>query len=58
MQTPDQTPLATPELLYCTVSGSIGVIATLKPDDYMLLLRLQSSMLTVVQAVGHLDHAL
>ncbi|CAO3569563.1 unnamed protein product [Mortierella alpina] len=48
---------AVPKLLFATVSGAIGVVATLTQDKYELLHRLESNMSKVIKGVGGLDHA-
>ncbi|KAG0365622.1 DNA damage-binding protein 1a [Gamsiella multidivaricata] len=48
---------AVPKLLFATVSGAIGVVATLTPEKYELLRRLESNMSKVIKGVGGLDHA-
>jgi hypothetical protein len=41
------TAIATPRLVFGTVSGSIGVVATLTPDVFDLCLRLQKALVEV-----------
>ncbi len=48
---------AVPKLLFATVSGAIGVVATLTQDKYELLHRLEGNMSKVIKGVGGLDHA-
>ncbi|KAF8930905.1 DNA damage-binding protein 1a [Dissophora ornata] len=48
---------AVPKLLFATVSGAIGVVATLTPEKYELLHHLESNMSKVIKGVGGLDHA-
>jgi DNA damage-binding protein 1 len=48
---------AVPKLLFATVSGAIGVIATLTPERYELLHQLEVNMTKVIKGVGGLDHA-
>ncbi|KAK3842433.1 MAG: UV-damaged DNA binding protein 1 [Linnemannia gamsii] len=48
---------AIPKLLFATVSGAIGVIATLTADKYQILHHLETNMSKVIRGVGGLDHA-
>ncbi|KAG0202400.1 DNA damage-binding protein 1a [Mortierella sp. GBA30] len=48
---------AVPKLLFATVSGAIGVVATLAQDKYELLHHLENNMSKVIKGVGGLDHA-
>eukprot|EP00842_Homolaphlyctis_polyrhiza_P004084 jgi/Hompol1/4677/HPOL_000799-RA len=48
---------ATPELLYCTVNGSIGVIASLAPETFVVLNEMQEAMRFQIQGVGGLVHS-
>jgi len=48
---------AVPKLLFATVSGTIGVIATLTAERYELLHQLEVNMTKVIKGVGGLDHA-
>ncbi|KAG0048736.1 DNA damage-binding protein 1a [Gryganskiella cystojenkinii] len=48
---------AVPKLLFATVSGAIGVIATLTLERYELLHQLEVNMSKVIKGVGGLDHA-
>ncbi|KAG0274322.1 DNA damage-binding protein 1a, partial [Linnemannia exigua] len=48
---------AIPKLLFGTVSGAIGVIATLTADKYQILHHLETNMSKVIRGVGGLDHA-
>ncbi|KAF9103191.1 DNA damage-binding protein 1a [Mortierella sp. AM989] len=48
---------AIPKLLFATVSGAIGVVATLTPEKYELLHHLEKNMSSVIKGVGGLDHA-
>ncbi|KAI8927951.1 mono-functional DNA-alkylating methyl methanesulfonate N-term-domain-containing protein [Entophlyctis helioformis] len=57
MRMADQVLPASPELLYCTVSGTIGVIATVTAETFAILDALQDGMRHVVQGVGGLEHA-
>ncbi|KAI8360101.1 DNA damage-binding protein 1-like protein [Mortierella sp. GBAus27b] len=47
---------AVPKLLFATVSGAIGVIATLSAEKYALLHQLESNMSKVIKGVGGLSH--
>ncbi|KAF9365058.1 DNA damage-binding protein 1a [Mortierella sp. NVP85] len=48
---------AVPKLLFATVSGTIGVIATLTTERYALLHHLESNMSKVIKGVGGLSHS-
>jgi DNA damage-binding protein 1 len=48
---------AVPKLLFATVSGTIGVIATLTAEKYALLHHLESNMSKVIKGVGGLSHS-
>ena len=52
----DMSP-AKPEIIYCTVNGGIGILATLDTSTYLVLDELQSSLRDFVQGVGSLSHA-
>lgn len=43
-------------LLYGTVSGSIGMIVTLKENDFKILERVQAALQQVVKSIGDLNH--
>lgn len=45
-----------PTLLFATVNGVLGVLATLPPDDYALLSKVQTNLARVVHGVGGLSH--
>jgi DNA damage-binding protein 1 len=57
MQLPDQDSLTLPSILYATVSGAIGVIASLPKELYDELLALQNAILKVVKGIGNFDHS-
>ncbi|KAL2914374.1 hypothetical protein HK105_206146 [Polyrhizophydium stewartii] len=57
MHLPDGGLSVTPELLYCTVNGALGVIASLTPETYATLETLQKHLRSVVTCVGDLKHA-
>ncbi|KAF9583420.1 DNA damage-binding protein 1a [Lunasporangiospora selenospora] len=48
---------AVPKLLFGTVSGAIGVIATLSQEKYIILHQLETNMSKVIKGIGGLDHA-
>lgn len=48
---------AIPKLLFATVSGAIGVVATLTADKYELLHKLETNLSKVIRGVGGLDHS-
>lgn len=57
MKLPDQNMIAEAKFLFCTVNGSIGVVATLNEETFSVLDNLQRIMGTVVKGNGALDHA-
>uniref|UniRef100_A0A7S2S558 DNA damage-binding protein 1 n=1 Tax=Mucochytrium quahogii TaxID=96639 RepID=A0A7S2S558_9STRA len=48
---------AKPEMLFCTVNGVIGVIASLTEGQYKLLRRVEKALSCVIQGVGGLSHS-
>jgi len=50
------TTSATPEMLFSTVNGVIGVIASLTEPQYKLLKRMERALGTVIEGVGGLKH--
>ncbi|KAJ1993878.1 DNA damage-binding protein 1a [Dimargaris cristalligena] len=56
MNLPDSHPVARPQLLYGTVNGAIGVVASLTAERFDLLQRLQTNLTRVIQPVGGLPH--
>ncbi|KAJ1972887.1 DNA damage-binding protein 1a [Dimargaris xerosporica] len=57
MNLADSHVVAKPTLLYGTVNGALGVIATLDKAQYELLHQLQVSLSLSLPSIGHLDHA-
>jgi DNA damage-binding protein 1 len=57
MRLPDSDLAALPTLLLGGVEGAIGVMASLPPDLFALLDRLQGALQKVVRGVGGLEHA-
>lgn len=57
MKLPDSELSSVPTLLFGTISGVIGVVATLPQDLFKFLSKLQDSMRKVVKGVGGLSHA-
>lgn len=57
MKFPEQSLLAKPELLFCTLHGSIGVIASLEESTFMILDALQKAMGGVARGIGGLEHS-
>ena len=45
-----------PTLLYGTVNGVIGLIASLPPDDFNLLTKVQAELARVIKGVGSFSH--
>ncbi|KNC96412.1 uncharacterized protein SPPG_09532 [Spizellomyces punctatus DAOM BR117] len=56
MSLPDNEAVATPVLLYCTVNGGIGVVATLDDSTFRLLLDVQDNLRRIVKGVGGLAY--
>ncbi|KAJ1977860.1 DNA damage-binding protein 1a [Dimargaris verticillata] len=56
MNLADSHVVAKPTLLYGTVNGALGVIATLDKAQYELLHQLQASLSLSLPSIGHLDH--
>ncbi|KAF9971393.1 DNA damage-binding protein 1a [Actinomortierella ambigua] len=48
---------AVPKLLFTTVSGAVGVIATLTKERYDFFRHLEKNLTRVIRGVGGLDHA-
>ncbi|KAI8896806.1 CPSF A subunit region-domain-containing protein [Globomyces pollinis-pini] len=57
MNQPDQPNNAIPHLLFCTVNGSIGVIAKLDKKMFDVLSKVQIVMESTLVAVGNLSHS-
>jgi DNA damage-binding protein 1 len=57
MKIPEKCIMATPQLIFCTVSGSIGVIATLEEETFKVFDALQMAMGNCVKGIGGLDHS-
>jgi DNA damage-binding protein 1 len=57
MRLPDSELALVPTLLLAGVEGSVHVLASLPPDLYALLERLQAALQKVVRGVGGLEHA-
>ncbi|KAG0223154.1 DNA damage-binding protein 1a [Actinomortierella wolfii] len=47
---------AVPKLLFATVSGAVGVIATLTKERYDFLRHLEKNLTRVIRGIGGLDH--
>jgi DNA damage-binding protein 1 len=56
MKLPDSDLSKVPTVLFGTINGVIGVIASLPEKDYKALTRLQDALRKVVKGVGGLDH--
>ena len=56
MKMPDSEVAKVPTMLFGTINGTIGVIASLPMEQYNLLLNLQEAMRKVVKGVGGLNH--
>jgi DNA damage-binding protein 1 len=57
MKLPDSEAAKIPTVLFGTLSGAIGVIASLPQPQFLFLSRLQDCLRKVVKGVGGLDHA-
>lgn len=44
-------------VLFATVSGSIGIIATLKDEDFMFFEKVQQSINQIIKGVGGFEHS-
>ena len=51
-----QLSVAEPKLLYCTTEGSIGVIATVRPESHSILASLETAMERVLSPLGGFSH--
>ncbi|CAM6089835.1 unnamed protein product [Calypogeia fissa] len=56
MRLPDTESSQIPTVIFGTVNGVIGVIASLPQEQYSFLLRLQHSLVKVIKGVGGLNH--
>lgn len=56
MRLPDSDIGQIPTVIFGTVNGVIGVIASLPNDQYIFLEKLQSNMRKVIKGVGGLNH--
>uniref|UniRef100_A0A1D1ZT42 DNA damage-binding protein 1 n=1 Tax=Auxenochlorella protothecoides TaxID=3075 RepID=A0A1D1ZT42_AUXPR len=56
MKLPDSELSQAPLMLFGTINGVIGLIASLSQDQFQFLERLEAAMLKVVKGVGGLDH--
>lgn len=56
MRLPDSEVGQIPTVIFGSVNGVIGVIASLPNDQYMFLEKLQSSLRKVIKGVGGLSH--
>ena len=56
MRLPDSDIGQIPTVIFGTVNGVIGVIASLPHDQYIFLEKLQSSLRKVIKGVGGLSH--
>eukprot|EP00252_Welwitschia_mirabilis_P019638 TRINITY_DN4603_c0_g1_i1.p1 TRINITY_DN4603_c0_g1~~TRINITY_DN4603_c0_g1_i1.p1 ORF type:complete len:1092 (+),score=216.35 TRINITY_DN4603_c0_g1_i1:257-3532(+) len=56
MRLPDSESSQIPTVIFGTINGSIGVIASLPQDQYQFLEKLQSRLVKVIKGVGGLSH--
>lgn len=56
MRLPDSEAGRIPTVIFGTVNGVIGVVASLPHDQYLFLERLQSNLVKVIKGVGGLSH--
>ncbi|TPX30298.1 hypothetical protein SmJEL517_g06115 [Synchytrium microbalum] len=57
IQLPDSQPPAIPRFLFCTLTGTLGVICTLSDETFALLNQVEVNLRQVIKGVGGLDHA-
>ena len=57
MNNPDIEPIASKTLLFCTVSGAIGVIATISEERFNFLQKLERCIDKTVGPIGGLTHS-
>ncbi|KAI4371820.1 hypothetical protein MLD38_010124 [Melastoma candidum] len=56
MRVPDSDVGQIPNIIFSTINGVIGVIASLPHDQYVFLEKLQSNLRKVIEGVGGLSH--
>ena len=56
MNNPDIEPIASKTLLFCTVSGAIGVIATISEERFNFLQKLERCIDKTIGPIGGLTH--
>ncbi|KAF6166099.1 hypothetical protein GIB67_023809 [Kingdonia uniflora] len=56
MRLPDSEVGQIPTVIFGTVNGSIGVVASLPQEQYIFLEKLQSNLVKVIKGVGGLSH--
>jgi len=56
MRLPDSLVANIPTILFGTINGAIGVVASLPAEQYNLLISLQEAMKKVIKGVGGFDH--
>ena len=52
----DHTPIAIPKLLFATINGMIGVLASISDETYAFLRKLEENLRRVIPFVGELSH--
>lgn len=57
MKMPEGEGLNVPTLLFCTINGVIGVVATLTEEQFSFCERLQASLVKVIHGIGGLSHS-
>jgi DNA damage-binding protein 1 len=57
MNNPDIEPIASRTLLFCTVSGAIGVIATISEERFNFLQKLEHCIDKTIGPIGGLTHS-
>ncbi|KAI9321688.1 mono-functional DNA-alkylating methyl methanesulfonate N-term-domain-containing protein [Dichotomocladium elegans] len=45
-----------PSVIFCSASGSVGVIADLSEDQFRLLWQMQNNLVKVLPSIGHFSH--
>ncbi|KAK8512973.1 hypothetical protein V6N13_090284 [Hibiscus sabdariffa] len=56
MRSPDSDVVQIPTVIFGTVNGVIGVVASLLHEQFIFLEKLQSSLRKVIKGVGGLSH--
>lgn len=57
MKMPEGEGVNVPTLLFCTISGVIGVIATLTAEQFIFCEKLSQSLSKIIHGIGGFSHA-